>query len=49
MRQTATYQQVRDELYQRNKPCGEIKADLALLVSKKMLNLTGDTYSKKGG
>jgi hypothetical protein len=49
IRQTATYQQVRDELYQRNKPCGEIKADLALLVSKRMLSLAGDVYSKKGG
>jgi hypothetical protein len=48
VRQTATYQEVRDELYQRNKPVGEIKADLALLVSKKMLHLAGDVYSKKG-
>jgi Protein of unknown function (DUF3987) len=48
LRQTATYKQVRDELYQRNKPVGEIKADLAALVAKKMLHLTGDIYSKKG-
>jgi DNA replicative helicase MCM subunit Mcm2 (Cdc46/Mcm family) len=45
-RQTATYQQVRDELYQRNKPCGEIKADLTEMVSKRMLNLVGDIYTK---
>ena len=44
----ATYRQVRDELFHRNKPVGEIKADLAEMVSKKMLRLVGDIYSKVG-
>jgi hypothetical protein len=48
LRQTATYKQVRDELYHRNKPVGEIKADLATLVAKNLLHLAGDIYSKKG-
>lgn len=48
LRKTATYKQVRDELYQRNKPVGEIKADLATLVAKKMVHLADDIYSKQG-
>lgn len=42
----ATYKQVRDELYHRNKPVGEIKADLAELVMKNKLSLSGEIYSK---
>jgi hypothetical protein len=45
-RQNATYKQVRDELYRRNKPVDQIKNDLAALVKNDMLQLAGEVYSK---
>jgi len=44
----ATYNQVRDELYYRNKPVAEIRAELAQLVKQKKLILSGEIYSKMG-
>jgi hypothetical protein len=49
LRGMATYKQIRDDLFHRNKPVREIKAALVEMVSKKLLRLVGDIYTKVGG
>jgi hypothetical protein len=46
LRGSATYRQVRDELYQRHKPAAEIKSDLDALVRQRKIALSGEMYSK---
>jgi hypothetical protein len=46
LRQTATYNQVRDELYHRNKAVDEIKSDFTALVKNGMLQLAAEVYSR---
>jgi len=44
-----TYQQVRDDLYHRNRPTADIRADLKDLVDSKKLFLKGDLYHSANG
>ena len=44
-RQTATYNDVRDDLYHRNKPVAEIKGDLDTLVKAGKLAVRSGVYA----
>jgi hypothetical protein len=48
LRSQASYKQVRDDLYSRNRPVAQIKADLDALVAKNLLKIDGQNYSKTG-